>query len=118
MKYSVLYSKLIARWPAEISIADAEAPSSTGAQLFPTLSRTFHAIEDTIDHSRDHWDNVGHWAMYQAFHQEARHHYGLGELVLKTRNVSAEVINAKILSNLQGDIGWKEELDSYEPFPA
>jgi hypothetical protein len=117
MKYSELYTQSIEYWPVEISISDAMPLSDTGSQYFPTLSNISKDIEGQIDFAVEHWKSIGHWALFQAFHEEAKRLYSLGEITLNTRAVSPERISHWVLYNLKGE-GWENELGVYEPFPA
>ena len=113
MRFSELYANLIKGWPEEISISDAQPPSESG-QYFPTLSRVNDAIEEQIDFANDNWSSIGHWALFQAFHAEAKRLYCQGEVTLKTRAVPLESINARIIENLKGE-DWENERANYDP---
>lgn len=116
MRCSELVERLMREWPDEISLEDAQPPTESGGQYFRTFSRVAAAIEERIDFANDHWANLGHWSISQAFHEQAKRNYEEGIPLLLTRSVSLERINFHVLRNLESE-GFEEERAMYEPYP-
>jgi len=111
MQFHNLYNRIIKLWPEEIDISDGY-PTSEKGFMFPTLSSYWGVAEEEIDHSIDHWGNVGVWSFFQAFHNAARELYDNGEKCLKTKDVSKNEIDKRIRSNIEPE-EWQELLDKY-----
>jgi hypothetical protein len=117
MRFSELVGMLMREWPDEISLEDAQPPTESGGQYFPTFSKVAAAIEERIDYANDHWENLCQWSISQALHEEAKRNYNEGKPVLLTRSVSLERVNFYVLRNLQSE-GFEDELALYEPYPS
>ena len=117
MHFSDLYGQLIQAWPETISLDDAQSPTKSGAQFFPTLAAINASIESRLNLADDSWAHLGHWALYQAFHQEAKACYYKGIRSLNTRAVPLALINEMVLKNLSSD-GWELQRKTYRPYPA
>lgn len=110
MKIHEIYNQYIYLWPERIRIDDGYVCGN--GFMFPTLNEIHHAIEERIDHSKDHWGNIFTWSMFQAFHNLAIELLDKGYKEIITSAVSLNSIGQCVIRNLSGD-GWKEQLALY-----
>jgi hypothetical protein len=80
--------------------------------MFPTLSKTYAAIEDRIDHKVDHWGNIFAWSMFQACHSHARSLLEQGVTEIAILEVPLGIIDRYVVFNLSEE-GWAEERAQY-----
>ncbi|MFO1386423.1 MAG: hypothetical protein U1F55_09665 [Chitinivorax sp.] len=110
MNVADLHKAYVAKWPNIIRINDGYASGS--GFIFPSLSRSHQAIEDSIDHKIDHWGNIVTWSMFQASHERAQELREQGATELRISDVSLATIERWIMRNLSGE-DWAEQRAQY-----
>ena len=107
-----LFVRISAAWPTNIDISNRKQ-SPDGKHWCPALAEEHHKVEDAIDHTVDHWGNVGAWSFYQAIFEHANTAYSRGERIVEVRSVPLELFNQKVIRNLASP-GFEKERSSYE----
>ena len=112
MRARALFDRLVGMWPDVIEISDRVA-SPSASWWFPALGRVRGDIDATIEHSVDHWANVGLDAFYWAITRQAISVYEAGGRSIAPSSVPVEFFDESMLTFLQAD-GWEVEAADYE----
>jgi hypothetical protein len=115
MKFSELYERIIGLWPEEIDISDGK-PTGRNGYLFKNLSSINSDIESALSND-DHWGSIGAWSFFQAIHKEAKALHKSGANVIRVNEVSKDLIDHYIRSNIEfdpDDDQWINERNEYQ----
>ncbi len=106
-----LFQRIADEWPASVDISKPES-SPGGGIWFPSLAKIWHEVEDSIDHTEDHWGNIACWAFYQAISSHASALHAQGFQLLEVNSVPLEIFHDRVTKNLNSD-GWENERGAY-----
>jgi hypothetical protein len=115
MKFIELYERIIKLWPEEIDISDGK-PTGSDGYLFKNLSNIHSEIEGVLSNN-DHWGSIGAWSFFQAIHKEAKVLHKSGITVISVNEVSKDLIDHYIRSNIEfdpDDDQWVNERNEYQ----